>query len=141
MVKSWWVAVLRAVGLAVAAGVIAFIYWMGLLDVGGALVLSGLLVLLIWYVRTGALAPVSLQRRHFTTLRNCARWEFSKAMICAGAGLDIVRLVFIANDHLFILNYSVVSEAAVVTLAAVWLIGTCMFVVRSFAAYLLSLRP
>ena len=137
---GWWV-VCRAVVVAVAFAVIAFIYWMGLPDVSGALILSGLLVLLAFYFRSGALAPVYLQPRHFRTLRNSARWEFSKAMLCAGLGLDIVRLIIIADDRLFILNYSIVTRAAVFALVAVWLLGTGAFLARSFAAYILSLRP
>jgi hypothetical protein len=69
------------------------VYAMGLPDVGGALLLSALLLVVGHYVRSGALSPASLQRRHFGTLRNSARWEFAKALICAGAGLDMIRLI------------------------------------------------
>jgi hypothetical protein len=128
---------LLVVGIALAA--IAFVYAMGLPDVGGAFLLSGLLLVVFLYVRSGALSPVSHQRRHFSTIRNCARWEFAKAMICAGAGLDIVRLIFISHGDR-VLTVSVVSEAAFYAILALWCLGVVAFLARSFAAYLLSLR-
>jgi hypothetical protein len=134
-----WRAVRALLVVCIALAAIVFVYAMGLPDVGGALLLSALLLVVGRYVKSGALSPVSLQRRHFTTLRNSARWEFAKAMICAGAGLDVVRLI--VNTGLeYVVHYSIVSAAAFYAILALWGLGVGTFLVRSFAAYLLSLR-
>jgi hypothetical protein len=128
-----WRVVRSVLVISIALAIIVFVYAMGLLHVGGALLLSGLLLVLALYVKSGALSPVSHQRRHLSNIRNFARWEFAKAMICAGVGLDIVRLIFMVHGDR-VLRVSVLSEAAFFAILAVWWLGVGAFLVRSFAA-------
>jgi hypothetical protein len=83
----------KVLAVCVAGVGIALLYRMGLADMGGAFILSAIIVSVITFVRSGALSVTWLRRENPHSIRNAARWELAKAFICAALGIDGVRLL------------------------------------------------
>jgi hypothetical protein len=133
---SW--PVLRQVpAVCVALGPVVLAYAMGFHAVGEALVLSGLCVALWSLLRSGALSALWLQRQSLLSIKNAARWEFAKAMICAAIGIDGLAAALEGERYTF----WVFSRTVLLAWIVVWVAIACLFLVRWFAAYLVSIRP
>jgi hypothetical protein len=127
----------QAIFVCDAIGLPLLFYAVGFPTVGGVLLLSSVLVLVVLVVKSGALATSWLGRHTITSIRPAARFEFAKAMICGGLAVDTlfggVRIVDrygLWRDH--------VSFIVLVTVAGLFTIGAGLFLTRWFAAYLMS---
>jgi len=129
----------RVVILGLAVTTIPFVYAMGLPDVGGALFLSGLAGLIVKYARSGALSTSWLAPLNLVSIRRSANLELAKAFLCAGIGVDGVRVWVHFANRLPIPNTDV-QVAVIIAFLLVTVIGTGLFLVRWFAAYLIVKR-
>jgi hypothetical protein len=123
---------------AVAVGSPLAFYASGHPTVGGALLLSSVVVFAIAVIQSGALATTWLARKSGVTLANATRYELAKAMICAGLAVDAlsggIRLM-----QRFRL-YDEPSMMVVLTAAGLLTIGSGLFLTRWFAGFLSTLR-
>jgi sulfite exporter TauE/SafE len=118
--------VIRRVAVFVAVVTIALLYAVGLPNVGGSLILSGVLLLVIAYVRSGALSPSWLQLQDSTSIIRSANFELAKALICAAAGTDFVVAMLIGIQH-GVVPETLVQAALLVALVLISAIGTGIF--------------
>jgi hypothetical protein len=72
-----------------AIGVPLLFYAVGSPTLGGALLLSSVLVFAVLVVKSGALATSWLGRHTITSIREAARLELAKAMICGALAVDL----------------------------------------------------
>jgi hypothetical protein len=120
-----------------AIGVPLLFYAVGSPTLGGVLLLSSVLVLVVVVVKSGALATSWLGRHTITSIRHAARFEFAKAMICAALAVDTVfGGVHVVNRYR--LWRDDVTVIVLLTVAALFTIGAGLFLMRWFAAYLMS---
>jgi hypothetical protein len=110
---------------------IVLLYALGFPNVGAGLTLSGGLLLVIGYVKSGALSPSWLQMSDSISIRRSTNFELAKALICAAVGTDFVVTMRIGIRH------GVIPETLIqaVLLGAVGLIsaiGTGLFLLRFF---------
>jgi hypothetical protein len=134
-----WPIIGKVLAVCIAGAGIALLYRMGLADIGGALILSAIIVSVITFVRSGALSVTWLRRENSHSIRNAARWELAKAFICAALGIDAVRLVRMGLEH-EVMRYTAVTITLIITVAVLSAMFTGLYVTRSFAAYLLARR-
>ena len=106
---------------------------------GGVLLLSSVLVFAVAAVKSGVLATSWLGRHTITLIREAARFEFAKAMVCGALAVDTlfggvhaVRRYRLWGDE--------VTVIVVLTVAALFAIGAGLFLTRWFAGHLMS-RP
>jgi hypothetical protein len=134
---SW--PVLRQVLVAgVALGFIFLAYAKGFPNVGGVLILSTLYVALWLLLKSGAFSASWLQRQSSFSIKNAMRFEFAKAMICAGIGVDGLAAMLVGG--LYFRGAELTTIVALTWIMA-WGAGTCLFLVRWFAAYLVARAP
>lgn len=129
----------KVLAVCIAGVGIALLYRMGLADIGGALILSAIIVSVITFVRSGALSVTWLRREDSHSIRNAARFELAKAFICAGLGIDAVRLLRMGLEH-EVMHYTVVTVTLIITVAVLSAMFTGLYVTRAFAAYLFTRR-
>jgi hypothetical protein len=113
----------------VAVVMIVLLYALGFPNVGAGLTLSGVLLIVISYVRSGQLSPSWLHMQDSISIIRSTNAELAKAFICAAVGTDIVVAMLIG------IRRGVIPETLIqaVLLAAVGLIsaiGTGLFLLR-----------
>jgi hypothetical protein len=112
-------------------------YATGFPTAGGVLLLSGVLVFVVFVVKSGALSTSWLSRQTATSIRHAARFEFAKAMICGALAVDTLfggaRVV-----NRYRLWHDDVTVIVLVSVAGLFTIGAGLFLTRWFAAYLMS---
>jgi len=122
----------------VAIALPLFCYATGFRAVGGALLLSSLLVFTLAVIRSGALATSWLTQQTRLTIENATRYELAKAMICAGLAVDAlsggIRVL-----RRFVL-YDYFSMTVVLTAAGLLGVAAGLYLTRWFAGYLVTLR-
>jgi hypothetical protein len=122
--------VIRWVFVAFAAvALIALVYALGFPNVGAGLTLSGVLLSVIAYVRSGALSPSWLQSTDSISIIDSINFELTKALICATVGMDFVvaTLVGIKNG---VIPETLMQAALLVTFVHISAIGTGLFLLR-----------
>ena len=129
----------KVLGLCLTVVGITLLYRLGFADFGGVMILSAIIVSVIALVRSGALSAAWLLSQSPQTIRNAARMEFAKAMICAGIGIDAFRALA-AGVRQGALPAGVVTAAIVLCVAVLSAMGTGLFLTRAFAAYLFVKR-
>jgi hypothetical protein len=112
-------------------------YAAGYPNVGGILLLSGLYVLVFALLHSGAFSTSWLQQQTSLSIKHAARFEFAKAMICGGIGIDGLEAFAAARGHV---PDNELTNIILLTWLILWVVGVCLFLVRSFAAYLLVPR-
>jgi hypothetical protein len=122
----------------VALGLIVLAYATGFPNVGGVLILSSLYVALLSVLRSGALSSSWLRGQSSFSIRYAMRLEFVKAMICAGIGVDGLAAFGVGRGYI---GWSDLTAVVLLTWVMVWAAGTCLFLVRWFAAYLVARAP
>jgi hypothetical protein len=130
-----FVARLIVVGLGV--GLVVFLFELGFPNVGALLALSGLYVVVFSLLRSGAFSTTWLERHTSLSARHASRVELAKALICAGIGVDGLRALLI--DPRRGLDNGL-ADILILTWGLLLVVGVCLFLVRSFAAYLVSIR-
>jgi hypothetical protein len=134
---SW--PVLRQVLVAgVALGFIFLAYAKGFPNVGGVLILSTLYVALWSLLKSGAFSASWLQRQSSFSIKYAMRIEFAKAMICAGIGVDGLAAMIVGWRYL---GGAEITDVVLLTWIMVWGAGSCLFLVRWFAACLVARAP
>jgi hypothetical protein len=129
----------KVAAVCIAAIGISLLYRMGLADIGGAMLLSAIIVSVITFVRSGALSVTWLHKENSHSIRNAARFELAKAFICGALGVDAVRLLRMALEH-GVMPYTVVTVTLILSVAVVSAMGTGLYLTRAFAAYLFVRR-
>src|SRR5258708_37109163 len=130
-----FVARLVVVGLGV--GLVVLLYKLGFPNVGAVTILAGLDVPVLSLLRSGAFSTTWLERHTSRSARHAARLELAKALICAGIGVDGLA-TFLVGWRYVPLND--LTDILVITWLLLVAVGVCLFLARSFAAYLLSIR-
>ena len=108
-----------------AVALIALLYALGFPNVGAGLTLSGVLLSVIAYVRSGALSPSWLQSTDSISIN----FELTKALICAAVGMDFVvaMLVGIKNG---VIPETLMQAVLLVAFVLISAIGTGLFLLR-----------
>jgi hypothetical protein len=130
-----FVARLVVVGLGI--GLVVLLYKLGFPNVGAVSILAGLYVLVLSLLRSGAFSTIWLERHTSRSARHAARFELAKALICAGIGVDGLA-AFIVGWRYFPKND--LTDILLITWLLLVAIGVCLYLARSFAAYLVSIR-
>jgi hypothetical protein len=104
---------------------------------GAALLLSGVLVFAIAFVRSGALATSWLAGETRGTIGNATRYELAKALTCAALAVDALF-----GGMRVLYRYRLWADGVTVTLVltatGLLAIGAGLFVTRWFAGYLFT---
>jgi hypothetical protein len=120
-----------SVGGAVALPVL--FYLAGYPSLGAVLMLSGVLVLVVAIVGSGALSPCWRQRESSRTIGSATRYELAKALVCAGLAVNaVIAIRRIPSPHFTIFVILIVAGLLVIVAG--------LFLTRWFAGYLLSKR-
>jgi hypothetical protein len=130
-----WGMIGKVIAVCIAGGGIALLYRLGLADIGGVLILSAIIVSMITFVRSGSLSAAWLQRGDRQLIVRLGHLQLAKAFACAGLGIDFVRGLGLGVSH-GIVPRSPVTGAIVLSVAVVSAMGSGLFLVRWFAAYL-----
>jgi hypothetical protein len=120
----------------VAIGLVILLDLFGLPNVAAAIMLAGLYVVVLSLLRSGAFSSSWLERHTSASARRAMRLELAKALICAGVGVDGLPLLFDTRHH----ADAGLSDVLILTWALLVVVGIGVFVVRAFAAYLVSIR-
>jgi hypothetical protein len=88
-----WAVLRQIIAVCVAVGIIVLSYAMGFPNVGAVLILSGLYVAVLTFLRSGVFSTSWLGRHTSSSVKHAARLELAKAMVCAGIGLDGIEAV------------------------------------------------
>lgn len=115
------------------------LYASGFPTVGGALLLSGVLVFAVAVMRSGALSTGWLAGRTRRTIENAARLELSKAWICAGLAIDVLFNGAHLLDRYRVWNYDI-SLVVILTVVGLLAVAGGLFLTRWFAGYLFTRR-
>lgn len=134
-----WPIVGKVLAACIAGVGIALLYRMGLADVGGALILSAIIVSAITFVRSGAFSVTWLRGENSHSIRNAARFELAKAFICGGLGIDAVRLLRAGLERGF-MPLTQLTVTLILTVAVLSAMCTGLYLTRAFAAYLVARR-
>jgi hypothetical protein len=121
----------------IAIGLVVLAYAMRFPNVGGILVLSTLYVAIWSLLKSGAFSASWLQRQSSFSIENAMLLEFAKAMICAGIGVDSLAAFRVSRGFV---AWSDLTAVVLLTWVTVWAAGTCLFLVRWFAATLIARR-
>lgn len=135
----WLRAIFGALFLGGAVALAMTLYAAHFPTLGGALLLSGVLVFAIAVVRSGALATSWLAGETRGTIGNVTLYELAKALTCAALAVDTLFGGVRVLDR-----YRLWSDGATVTLVltvtGLLAIGAGIFLTRWFAGYLLTRR-
>ena len=114
-------------------------YAAGFPSLGGALLLSGVLVFAFTVVKSGALSTSWLARETRGSIGNASRLELAKAFVCAALAVDALfgGVRVIARYRLW--NHDL-SLTVLLTTAGLLAIGAGLFLTRWFAGYLFTPR-
>lgn len=134
-----WGLIGKVIAACIAGGGIALLYRLGFADAGGVSILSAIIVTVITFVRSGALSAGWLHDRDRNSMIRLGYLELAKAFACAGLGIDMVRGVGAGISHKIVPMTSV-TWAIVLSVAVVSAMGTGLFLVRWFVAYLIVRR-
>jgi hypothetical protein len=133
--SSRWALLGKFAAVTLAGLGVALLYRFGFADIGGVLVLSAVLVSVITFVRSGGLSASWLLVRDRQTLVRLGFLELAKSFVCAGVGIDAVRILVAAVGNALI-PANVVSSSLVLTVAVVCAMGAGLFLTRAFAAHI-----
>jgi hypothetical protein len=112
-------------------------YVLGLPNVGAGLMLSGLLLFVIAYVKSGALSTSWLQTKDSISIIRATNLELAKAFVCAAVGTDIVVAMLIGIRY-GVIPETLIQAALLVALGVILAIGTGLFLLR-FAGGFISI--
>jgi hypothetical protein len=129
--------VARLAVLTLGVGLVVLLYALGFPNVGAACILAGLYVIVFSLLRSGAFSTTWLERHTPLSARRAMRLELAKALICAGIGVD--GLFAFVHDWRYVPRNDL-TDILLVTWLLLVVIGVCLFLARSFAAYLVSIR-
>jgi hypothetical protein len=115
------------VGVAVIGIVIC--YATGLPHIGGALLLSGILVSTLVFVRSGALSAAWLQNQDKITAARSIYLELAKALISAALGIDFVIGVRFGMQQ-GVVPAGLETTAIFLTVVALTILGAGIFLLR-----------
>jgi hypothetical protein len=114
-------------------------YASGLPTVGGALLLSSVMVFAIAVMKSGALSTAWLVGETRGTIENATWYELAKALICAALAIDAL----FGGAHLvdrYRLWHHHISWMVILTSAGLMAIAAGLFLTRWFAGYLFTRR-
>lgn len=104
-------------------------YVLGLPNVGASLMLSGVLLFVIAYVKSGALSTSWLQTKDSISIIRATNLELAKAFICAAVGTDFVVAMLLGIRY-GVIPETLIQAALLVALGLVLAIGTGLFLLR-----------
>jgi hypothetical protein len=122
-----------------ALGLPVALYTAGLPTLGGAFLLSSVLIFAIRVSRSRVLAASWLAEVNPRVISDATRLELAKALTCAALAVDALASGFRVIDRFFA-GPRALSVSLVLTTAGLFAIGACLFLTRWFAGYLLSRR-
>jgi hypothetical protein len=96
---------------------------------GAGLTLSGVLLFVIAYVRSGALSPSWLQSTDSSSIMRSTNFELAKALICAAVGMDFVFAMLIGIKR-GVIPETLIQAALLVAFGLISAIGTGLFLLR-----------
>jgi hypothetical protein len=114
-------------------------YASGFPTVGGALLLSTVMILAIAVMKSGALSTAWLAGETPSTIKNTTWYELTKALICAALAVDVLRGGAYLVDLYRLWNHHI-SWIVILTAAGLMAIATGLFLTRWFAGYLFTQR-
>jgi hypothetical protein len=125
------------VGVAVAVPLT--LYASGLPTVGGAFLLSSVMVFAIAVMKSGVLSTAWLAAETRGTIGNATWYELAKAMTCAALAIDALfgGVHLLVRYHLW---HHHISWMVILTAAGLMAIAAGLFLTRWFAGYLLTRR-
>ena len=112
-------------------------YVLGLPNVGAGLLLSGVLLLVVAYVKSGALSTSWLQAGDSISIIRATHFELAKAFICAAVGTDFVVAMLLGIRY-GVIPETLIQAALLVALGLIFLIGTGLYLLR-FAGGFISI--
>jgi hypothetical protein len=112
-------------------------YASGFPTVGGAFLLSSVLIFAIAVMKSGALSTAWLAGETRGTIENAARHELAKALICAALTVDVLFGGAHLFDHLRLWGYHI-AWMAILTAAGLLAIAAGLFLTRWFAGHLFT---
>jgi hypothetical protein len=113
-------------------------YPLGFTTLGGALLLSTILVLTIRIIRSGAVSPAWLSQQNLRSISNAAQFELTKGFGCAGLAVDAL---FGGNRLMRAYQlYDPLSFTLLFTVSWLLAVGALLFLTRWFAASMLIAR-
>jgi hypothetical protein len=107
--------------------------------VGGALLLSSVMIFAIAVMKSGALSTAWLAGETRGTIEKATWYELAKALICAALAID----AFFGGVHLadrYRLWYQHISWMVILTVAGLMALAAGLFLTRWFAGYLFTRR-
>jgi len=113
-------------------------YPLGYTNLGGALLLSTILVFAANVVQSGAVSPAWATRQHLRSIRNAAQFELTKGFGCAGLAVDALQ-----GGNRLMRAYQLYDPLSFTLLFTVsWLlaVGALLFLTRWLAASVLMAR-
>jgi hypothetical protein len=132
-----WDVLRQIIAVCVAIGLIVLLYAVGFPNVGAVLILSGLYVAVLAFLRSGAFSTSWLQHHTSSSVKHAARVELAKAMICAGIGIDGIEALLLGRRYV---PNNDLTNIVLITWLMLTVVGIGLFLVRWFAAYLLTKR-
>jgi len=130
-----FVARLIVVGLGI--GLVVLLYVFGFPNVAAVSMLAGLYVVVLSLLHSGAFSTSWLERHTPVSARRAMRLELAKALICAGVGVDGLIAFIVGWRHV---PRNDLTDILLITWLLLMTVGVCLFLARSFAAYLVSIR-
>jgi hypothetical protein len=112
-------------------------YASGFPTVGGALLLSSVLVFAVMVMKSGALSAAWLAGETRGTIENATWHELAKALICAALTIDVLFDGAHLLDRHPLWNHHI-SWIVILTAAGLLAIAAGLFLTRWFAGYLCS---
>ena len=130
--------VARLFVLTLGVGLVFLLYALGFPKVGAVCILAGLYVIVFSLLRSGVFSTTWLERHTPLSARRAMRLELAKALICAGVGIDAFAVLLLDPQYDFDFG---LTDILILTWVLLVVVGISLFVVRAFAAYLVSIRP
>jgi hypothetical protein len=125
--------------VSVAAVLPLTFYASGFPTLGGALLLSSVLVFAIAVIKSGALSTTWLAGETWGTMENATWHELAKALICAALAIDVLFGGAHLMDRYRLWSHHI-SWIVILTAAGLLAIAAGLFSTRWFAGYLLTRR-
>lgn len=127
----------RLIVVGLGIGLVVLLYVFGFPNVAAVSMLAGLYVVVFSFLRSGAFSTTWLERHTPLSARHAAVLELAKALICAGIGVDGLYVLLFGPRHNLDGD---MTDILLITWLLLVVVGACLFLVRSFAAYLVSIR-
>lgn len=137
--SSRFPAIYRRLFVGIAVVLPLTLYAAGFPTVGGALLLSGVMIFAFAVMRSGVLSTDWLAGETPGTINSATWYERAKALICAALAIDVFFGGSPLMDHYHLWGHHI-SLSVVITASALLAIAAGLFLTRWFAGFLYTRR-